>query len=130
MYLHLVSKKYKNTKNKGFSLIEILIVTAILSILVSIVVPVYKDYVERTTRQVCNTNCQQLERIYHIYLIIENKVHTPNEFGEFLRNYEGEICPANGDVEYKFGTVKCILHHQDEANGNNGDEDEGNVPYL
>jgi prepilin-type N-terminal cleavage/methylation domain-containing protein len=120
-------EKRRYFHNKGFSLIELTIVIAILGILVLIAVPQYKGYAERATRQVCNTNCQQLERKYHVYLLTENKDQTAYEFDEFLKKYEENICPANGDIQYVHGIVRCILHSKDEANENEDDED---VPFL
>jgi len=54
-------EKIRDTYNKGFTLIELMIVIAVLSILVLIAVPLYKDYDEKATKQVCDTNCLQLE---------------------------------------------------------------------
>lgn len=41
---------HRRTKNAGFTLIELMIVVAVLAILVSIVVPMYRDYVVRSNR--------------------------------------------------------------------------------
>lgn len=40
----------QKTKNAGFTLIELMIVVAVIAILVSIVVPMYRDYVVRSNR--------------------------------------------------------------------------------
>ena len=95
----------------------------------SIAVPIYVGYLERVAKQVCNNNCLQVERMYHIYLLMENKENTNNVFAEFLQNYEETICPDNGDIKYGNGKVRCILHSEDEADGND-DEDDGSVPFL
>jgi len=113
--------------NKGFTLVELLVVMAILGILASIAVPMYKGHIERATELVCNTNCAQLERMYHAYLLTENKEHTDNVFDEFMQNYEENICPDNGDIKYVNGNVRCMLHSEDETNGN---DDDVSVPFL
>jgi len=122
-------KKSKNKKNNnnGFSLIELVVVMAVLAILASIALPMYQGYSERAAKQVCSVNCLQVERMYHVYLLTENKEHTNNVFNQFLQNYEEIICPANGDIEYKKGKVRCVLHSGDEADENN---DDGSVPFL
>ena len=116
--------------NKGFTLLEPIIVMAILAILLSIAVPLYKAHIERANQVVCNANCVQLEKMYHTSLLMENKKHTTYVFDEFLQNYKKSICPANGDIKYENGKVRCVLHSEDEVDGNEGDEDDGSVPYL
>lgn len=120
-------KKRRKVHNKGFSLVELMVVMAILATLVSIAVPSYKGHIKRATQQVCNANCMQLERMYHAYLLMENKDHTAYVFDEFLQKQEGNICPANEDIKYVHGIVRCILHSEDESNN---DEDDGSVPFL
>ncbi len=120
-------EKERKVHNEGFSLVELMVVMAILAILASIAVPIYEGYSERAAKQVCNVNCLQVERIYHIYLLMENKEHTNNVFDEFIQNYEETICPDNGDIKYVNGKVRCMLHSEDEANGNN---DDGSVPFY
>ena len=116
--------------NDGFTLVEVIVAMAILTILVSIAVPLYKVHIERANHVVCNANCVQLERMYHAYLPMENKEHTTYVFDEFLQNHNENICPANGDIKYEKGKLRCILHSEDEATGNEGDEDDGSVPFL
>jgi prepilin-type N-terminal cleavage/methylation domain-containing protein len=123
-------RKRRIVNNEGFSLIELIVIMTILSILISIAVPLYKGYVERATQQVCNANCLQLERMYHVYLLMENKEHTAYIFDEFLQKYEQNICPTNGGIKYVNGKVRCTLHFEDEANGNDDGEGDGSVPFL
>ena len=120
-------KKRSKVHNKGFSLVELMVVMAILAALVLIAVPSYKGHIKRGTQQVCNANCMQLERMYHAYLLMENKDHTAFVFNEFLQKHEGTICPANGDIKYVHGIVRCILHSEDKSND---DEDDESVPFL
>ncbi|MGI6492826.1 MAG: type II secretion system protein [Pelotomaculum sp.] len=125
-----ITERRRFRQNQGFSLVELTAVMGIIVAIVLITVPLYKGYVERATKQVCNTNCLQLERMYHAYLLTENKDHTAYEFNEYSHYYEENICPVNGDIVYVYGKVRCILHSKDEANENDDDEDVESVPFL
>lgn len=69
-------------------------------------------------------------RIDCLCLITENKEDTAYEFKDFLQKYEENICPVNGDIVYMHGSVRCLLHFEDETNENNDDEDDESVPFL
>lgn len=110
-------RKRRKNYNKGFTLVELLVVMAILAILASIAVPMYAGYLERAVEEVCNINCLQVERMYNVYLLMENKEDTKNVFDEFMDNYLETICPDNGEIVYMHGSVRCLLHSENEADG-------------
>ena len=113
--------------NRGFTLVELVVVMSIISIIIVIAVPLYKNYIGETVYRVWKFNLSQFERKYHVYLLMENKEHTNNVFDEFFQNNKEIICPDNGDIKYVNGKVRCMLHSEDKANGNN---DDGSVPFL
>ncbi len=122
-------KKSRKIYNHGFSLVELTVVMAVSLIIFLMAASLYNGYVKRATRQVCNANCVQFEGMYHVYLLMENKAHTAYVFNEFLQKHkhEGSICPANGEIKYVNGKVRCSLHFKNEANGI---DDDGGVPFL
>ena len=67
-------------KNRGFTLIEIIVVIAILAILSAIAVPRFIGYTDATKEQVCNMNCKTIERAYEIYLESEELEHSDTLF--------------------------------------------------
>ena len=55
--------KYTTRKNnKGFSLIELIVVVAIMAVLVGVLAPAYLRYVEKARRQTCYWNMDNVVR--------------------------------------------------------------------
>lgn len=112
----------KNTK--GFTLIELIVVMAIIAILASIAVPTYFGYIKKAKEKVCRVNCVQVERMYEMYLETESIEHSDIVFEEFLKEYGKDICPENGVITYADGKVVCSVHSKEVS------KDDDDVPYL
>jgi len=115
--------------NDGFSLVELIVVIAILLILLSIAIPNIVGYVETARQSVCDHNRVQFEKHYILYLEKSAKDHSENIFGQFILEYEesyGKICPSNGIISYENGVMKCEMDFGEELN----DEEEEEVPYI
>lgn len=106
---------------KGFSLVELLIVIAIISILLAIGIPSFTGYIKTARDVVCRTNCHSLERMYKVYL--DDVLHSDYMFIQFKEGFGKDICPDNGLITYDYGKVKCNIHNDD---GNEEDD----VPYI
>jgi len=113
----------------GYTLVEVITVIAILGILSSIAGLSVWNSIENSKKEVCQVNRQQLEKHYEEELTIKGKVHSDLVFTEYLQEYSNKICPANGEISYGNGQVRCSLHPNDEdvEDDEDGDED---VPFL
>lgn len=110
--------------NKGFTLVELIVVIGILVILMVIAIPSFNSYTEKVREQVCDTNCRELDRIYRAYLITEGLNHINQIFEGYIIQYGKDICPEDGNIRYDNGQVRCSLHT------NKDEDDEEEVPYL
>lgn len=57
----------KETANKGFSLVELIIVVAIMAVLIGVLAPQYMKYVERSRNSTDNSNCTALENALMVW---------------------------------------------------------------
>jgi len=116
--------------NKGFSLIEVIIVFSIIAILAAIAVPYFNSYIEKSKQVVCDVNCAQLERMYSAFLTLENKEHSEIIFREYRKTYKEFMCPNNGTLEYRNNGVECRVHSGNKDSDNGNEDDDDDVPYL
>ncbi|MFD2044556.1 prepilin-type N-terminal cleavage/methylation domain-containing protein [Ornithinibacillus salinisoli] len=66
--------------NRGFTLMDLLGVLAILSIILLIVVPSISSSVEKANREVCYSNIIELERHYEMHLTLDDIEHSETLF--------------------------------------------------
>jgi prepilin-type N-terminal cleavage/methylation domain-containing protein len=130
----VTTKIPKKPNNKGFTLVEIMMIVAIMAILVAVMIPSFAGYRESVKRGLCDFKCSQAEEMYEVYLTMKDLNHTENLFAQFLVEYGEDICPDGSDVRYVDGTVQCLVHsiggNEDSENDEGGGDDGGTVPFL
>jgi prepilin-type N-terminal cleavage/methylation domain-containing protein len=113
--------KGKGVENKGFTLLEVIVVLTILGVLSAIAVPSTLGVIEKTKQDVCDANLLQIERMYETHLILANIDHSDVAFSQYLQEYGESICD-DCDLTYVDGVVQCSVDSSD---------DEGeSVPFL
>lgn len=112
--------------NKGFTLVEILIVIVIIGILVGIAVPIYSDVAENSRRTVCKYNASYLSRIIAMNLFNyekEDRFDSYNSSGIGLNNYIFGELDNNRDndnrdqIRNPASRSKVILHSNSPVSG-------------
>jgi type IV pilus assembly protein PilA len=101
----------KMQNEKGFTLVELMVVVVILGILVAIAVPVYKNVTDNAKEKACFSNQRMIEGAVQQYLAghpqetLESIDSMEKLDGYFTKTPK---CP-NGDKEYEItdGKVEC-----------------------
>lgn len=113
----------KKRNNKGFSLIELIVVVAIMAVLVGVMAPAYLRYVEKARRQTCYSNMDNVVREVQLLAysdpdFMEELTKEANDIGNdqplntFVENAtEIDIpeCPSRGDYELTFDTAAGVI---------------------
>lgn len=112
---------------KGFTLMELMIVIVIIGVLAAIGVPAYSGYVERANKAVCKSNRRSIETAVQLY-----KMDYPtadltalkfgaddlatNPLAEYITNLSDMLCPKDGVYSVDAsGKVSCNYKKGDSA---------------
>ena len=107
----------KNSKNKGFSLVELIVVVAIMAVLVGVLAPAYLRYVEKARRQTCYWNMDNVVREVQLRAFSDPEFmddittaageSATGDVTEFVRGTDIQvpICPSRGEYTITFDTT-------------------------
>lgn len=97
---------------KGFTLIELIVVIAILGILALFLVPSFIGYADDAQKATCDANRHLIERSYKFYKISNENVSLSEYINGDGSEYQGSQCPSKGTYSYDDdnGKVLCSIH--------------------
>jgi prepilin-type N-terminal cleavage/methylation domain-containing protein len=111
---------------KGFTLMEMLIVVAIIAILTAIAIPVFQSNLEKSRRAVCLANRRSLLDVLRADQLSDETADVDALFADAYRDNRGKyVCPDGGPfhlVKDKDGLVTTITcdKHSDTQTGSGG----------
>ncbi len=103
----------RRTKNqKGFTIMELMIVIVIIGILIAIAVPAYNSFRARAQERACQSNMRTLKTAAAIYFADTNTDATAvTDLTPYLDNAEGITCPTtNATYTVEGTTITCATH--------------------
>lgn len=126
-------KKQKN--NKGFSLVELIVVVAIMAVLVGVLAPAYLRYIEKARRQTCYWNMDNVVREVQLRAFsdpdfmadLANNMGADGDVTTFVAGTDIEVptCPSRGTYKITFNqatgelVMTCTMEvHNLPAQGN------------
>lgn len=99
----------------AFTIVELMVVVAVLGVLLAIAIPAYSGARERSTAGACQKNRQLLDQAKQLWMVDEGKVYTDTVlFKDLLPEYIAEppVCPAKGHYSLNGleGQTTCTAH--------------------
>ena len=95
--------KVKTARHSGFTLVEIMIVVAIIGLLLAIAIPNFIRARGTTQKKTCINNLRQVDSAKHQWALENRKADTstPNtdDLKVYIRKNQFPSCPANGAYE-------------------------------
>lgn len=88
--------KQNKKKNKGFTLIEILVVVLIIGILAAIALPKYQTAVEKSIMQEAIVNLKTIAQANDVFFLRNGRYANVNEISELDITIPGEIITTTG----------------------------------
>lgn len=105
--------QHQNQFKEGHVLLEAVVLLGILGIFLALIMPTYAQCIQRAEENVCQRNCQQLQKLYEVQLLIQDEVHSERLFEAFMEGQEGICCPEGGTIQYEEGIITCTRHDRE-----------------
>ncbi len=111
---------------KGFSLVELMVVIVIIGVLIAIAIPVYRNTTEKAELRACHANQRMIEGAASQYAMNEGiDIENVDDIDELKDYFSGGVpkCPSGDDYSITNGKVKCDEHYKDSASSTGGGGD-------
>lgn len=114
MLMKMNQRLCKVHNQKGFTLVELMVVVVILGVLVAIAVPVYNSTTTRAATATCQANQRMIEGAVTQYLM-ENPTETMadvDDINDLAPFFQGGVptCPSGGTYSVTNGVAACTTH--------------------
>ncbi|MGI6518080.1 MAG: type IV pilin protein [Bacillota bacterium] len=106
---------------RGFTLMELMIVIVIIGVLAAIGIPAYNNYVNKAKAAACQSNRRSIATAMGLYYAEKGEYPsaiTDEKLGSYINNLSDLTCPRGGtySVEQDNGKVCIVCSHVDAKN--------------
>ena len=118
-------------KKQGFTLVELVVVMAVIIVLIAITIPSYFALRSKAFQTNCSSNRATIARIYEVektsslegYMTLEQFIAANIEFTD--------SCPSGGKYSASTdNTISCDKHTEDTKNDEKGETSEETIPWI
>lgn len=106
---------WKLANNYGYTLMELILAAAIISLLSAVAIPNYTRYIEYTREKVCTINQQTILQEYHLYYISEHEIPLSDYLNTYYTEANDNLCPSGGTYTAsgsgETAKLTCSVHH-------------------
>jgi len=98
----------KTRNQKGYTIMELMIVIVIIGILIAIAIPVYNNFRATAQKRACQSNMRTILSADGLYYA-ENNGHATavGDLTQYMDNAATMKCPAGGGYTIAAGVVTC-----------------------
>ena len=129
MLMKMRGQMQKGRNQKGFTLVELMVVVVIIGILVAIAVPVYNTVQAKAEKSACHANLRTIDGMKTQWQFMTDTEKQGLEFGSLFTGGTVPKCPTGGQYSHVDPTdndrASCENHPWDEAAGGEGAVDQG-----
>jgi prepilin-type N-terminal cleavage/methylation domain-containing protein len=104
--------KMMKRNNKGFTLVELMVVLLIIGILIAIAIPIYNSTQAKAKEKACQANLRTIDGAITQYAASEdveiNSVNIENINTTYLKTWP--TCPSGGNYTINNGKAECSIN--------------------
>jgi prepilin-type N-terminal cleavage/methylation domain-containing protein len=118
-----ITNKFKAVRQSGFTLIEIMVVVAIIGMLMSVATLGIEHAIKNAKKQTCLMNVESIDQAKQLWMLEnhkgDNDVATEDDLKGLLKNNTFPICPSGGT--YTINAIStpatCSVHGAQATTG-------------